>query len=138
MSIDWIERLSADTRSRAIVEQERLLVEVTESIAALMSQLDVHRSELAKRIGRSPAYVTKILRGDNNFTLRTLSDVFFALGRSVHLSLGDPGCEVSPPSTKQSQPLKLNAAAWMQNDWGQIKYTGHPRLVNRSSGDKVA
>lgn len=91
MTAKWIERLQQSSDGLRVVEQERFIMQVTEAIATLLEEQNVSRTELARRIGKSPAFVTKLLRGDNNFTLRTLSDVIFALKRSAHLSLGEIG-----------------------------------------------
>jgi len=49
-----------------------------------------------------------MLRGDNNFTLRKLSDVFYALGQSAHMSLGEIGDQVQiPTKPKNAQAPKL-------------------------------
>ena len=41
----------------------------TEELVALMELRGVNKSELERRIDTSPAYVTKVLRGDTNFTI---------------------------------------------------------------------
>jgi AraC-like DNA-binding protein len=63
----------------------RLELEVTELLCELMEKEKVSRAELARRVGVKPPYVTRILRGQTNLTLKTLSDFFFALGRSVRI-----------------------------------------------------
>ncbi len=55
------------------------MVDATETIARVMEEKGVTRAELAKRIGKSRAFVTQILGGDQNITLRTLADVLYAL-----------------------------------------------------------
>ena len=65
--------------NRRIYEQERLLVDTTELLSRVMEVTGIKRAELAGKIQRSKAYITQILRGDQNLTLKTLSDVFFAL-----------------------------------------------------------
>jgi transcriptional regulator with XRE-family HTH domain len=46
------------------------------------------RVELARRLGASPAYVTKILRGKVNFTLATMVRLSRAVGGELHVQLG--------------------------------------------------
>ncbi len=131
MTTTWIERLGATDEGRRLLEQERLIVEVTEAVATLMSKQDVSRSVLARRIGKSPAFVTKLLRGNNNFTLRTLSDVFSSLGKSMHVTVGELGdgiCSIQQ-STKKS--LNLSSAyrprprpQW-EKEFGALKLTNH-------------
>jgi transcriptional regulator with XRE-family HTH domain len=45
------------------------------------------RSTLAGMIGTSPAYITKILRGDTNFTLDTMVKIAHALDCEVSVQL---------------------------------------------------
>ena len=58
---------------------EGTILEFTEDMVSRMEEQGVSRSELARRIGVSPAYVTKILRGSTNFTLDTMVKVARAL-----------------------------------------------------------
>ena len=124
MTAKWIERLQESDDGRRLIEQERLIMEATEAIATLLEEQNVSRADLARRIGTSSAFVTKLLRGDNNFTLRTLSDVFFALNRSAHLSLCDVGDDIAVGTTKQSAPLRLKSA----NRAGRLGRNGPPSL----------
>lgn len=96
----WQETLSSSDEGRKLIEQERLLLEATEAISRVMEAKGVSRAELARKLERTPAFVTKLLQGDNNFTLRTLSDVFFELGRSVHLELGPLGGATRVPDAE--------------------------------------
>jgi transcriptional regulator with XRE-family HTH domain len=59
----------------------------TAEILAVMEQRGISRSELARRLGASPAYVTKILRGDANFTLASLAKLAAALGAELEIGL---------------------------------------------------
>ena len=70
---------------------EFAILELTEEIGRRMSQLGLSRSELAKRLGTTPAYVTKILRGDANFTLRTIVRLAIALDSEFRCHLQPEG-----------------------------------------------
>jgi transcriptional regulator with XRE-family HTH domain len=65
------------------------IVEFTEDLCRLMKEKDVSRAELAKRIGTSRAYVTKLLGGNANFTLATMVKLAFALDGAVHVHIAD-------------------------------------------------
>ena len=69
-----------------LVEEERLIVAATENIYRLMRDEGISKAELAKRIGRSRAFVSQILTGERNLTLRTLADVCHALGYRLDFS----------------------------------------------------
>jgi transcriptional regulator with XRE-family HTH domain len=136
MTAKWIERLRESVEGRRLIERERLIMQATEAIATLLQDQDVSRAELARRIGKSPAFVTKVLRGDNNFTLRTLSDIFFALNRSAHLSLGDVGDVIALCTTRPSAPHCLESANW--GNPPRAKWADQPRLMRVGNSEGIA
>jgi transcriptional regulator with XRE-family HTH domain len=78
-------RKNADVAGAKLDKQEQLLFDATELISRAMVQQRVSKSDLAKRIGKSKAYVTQVLGGRTNMTLRTLSDLANAVGYEVEL-----------------------------------------------------
>lgn len=66
------------------------VVEFTTDIGRLMNEQGVSRAELARRLGTSRAYVTKLLGGNANFTLETMTKVAMALGTVVHVHVAPP------------------------------------------------
>src|SRR4051794_9433096 len=46
------------------------------------------RSQIARILGADKAFITKKLTGTSNMTIETLSDLAFAMGRDVTVSLG--------------------------------------------------
>lgn len=100
--------MAGETQSGGAPETEAVLVSgeaggseaVTRALIARMDRLGVSRSELARRLGTSPAYVTKILRGDTNFTLGSLAKIAEALGSRLELRL-----EPAAPAAGGPAPL---------------------------------
>jgi len=72
---------------------ERAILRVAEEIALAMERAGISRSELARRLGASPAYVTKILRGNANFTLDSLARIAYSLGGEFRFHLAPKGVE---------------------------------------------
>jgi antitoxin component HigA of HigAB toxin-antitoxin module len=62
-----------------IFEEERVLVDAAELVSTAMELRGINRSELATKLNCSKAYVTQVLRGSQNLTLKTLVDVFYGL-----------------------------------------------------------
>lgn len=79
------EEFLESSENRKLFEQERLLVEATELFSELMEKKRVSRAQLAQKIGKSKAFVTQLLRGSHNMTLRTVADLFGALDHKVCL-----------------------------------------------------
>ena len=95
------QRLTATPRGRRLLEQELLLVSAAELISARMQEKKVTRAELAARIGKSKSFVTQILRGQHNMTLRTLADLAWALDARVQLRNTAWTVEIQSPATKR-------------------------------------
>jgi transcriptional regulator with XRE-family HTH domain len=65
-----------------LLAQERLILDATEAVVGLLEEEKVSRQELARRLGKSKGFVSQLLSGERNMTLRTLADLGHALGRS--------------------------------------------------------
>lgn len=88
MSETLTERLTKTREGMRLYQQERAILDVTELVCQVMEEQDVSRSELAQRIGKTKGYITQLLDGRRNMTVRTISDVFTALDRAVHFQEG--------------------------------------------------
>ncbi len=66
----------------------KVIQDFTEDLYRLMEQRDISKTELARRIGSSPAYVTKVLRGDTNFTVETMVRLSRAVGGELCVHVG--------------------------------------------------
>lgn len=53
------------------------------SIQNRLDQLGMNRKQLAKALGVSPSYVTKVLKGDENLTIRTMTLLAFHLDADI-------------------------------------------------------
>jgi len=60
--------------------RENLVFNVTEDLLLMLEDLDISKSELAKRLGKSKSYVSQVLSGSRNMTLGSFSDICYALG----------------------------------------------------------
>ena len=62
-----------------LVRQEELILDVTERLTQALDDAGVTKTELAKRLGKSPGYVSQVFGGGRSLTLRTISDIATAL-----------------------------------------------------------
>jgi len=58
---------------------EKVIIDFTEKVVAAMRERDMSRVELALRLGVSKAFVTKLLNGNPNLTIRTMVSLAAAL-----------------------------------------------------------
>jgi transcriptional regulator with XRE-family HTH domain len=84
-TIEQFNQMAEEARQSVGYWAEIPITEFTEDICRLMDEQGVSRAELARRLGTSRAYVTKLLGGDANFTLQTMTRVAMALGAAVHV-----------------------------------------------------
>jgi transcriptional regulator with XRE-family HTH domain len=80
MTKTLVEEYVEDPTHMRLFQQERAIYEVTELLELLMTELGVNRAELAKRLGKSRGWVTQLLDGEANKTIRTVADAFAVLG----------------------------------------------------------
>src|SRR5882672_2297342 len=79
MAKDFQEILN-QVKSSESYDKEVLRGEISDQIACLMEEQEITKAELARRLHKSRAYVTKILQGNANFTLDTLVQLARVLG----------------------------------------------------------
>jgi transcriptional regulator with XRE-family HTH domain len=85
---DFLEQWANQSKANAkLVAQELLITEVTEEIWKAMEEAGVNKAELAKQMGTTKGYVSQVLSGSRNMTLRTLADICFALSNKPTISL---------------------------------------------------
>jgi transcriptional regulator with XRE-family HTH domain len=94
-----VEEFTSTPEGMAAYERERAILEVTILIRRILKEENLTKSDLASRMGRSKSYVTQLLDGRANMTVRTIADVMTALGRSLHFAEGPLGASVSPSAT---------------------------------------
>ncbi|MDB4893592.1 MAG: hypothetical protein JWL61_5447 [Gemmatimonadetes bacterium] len=97
--------LIADDEVRYFAQDAAILA-VTEAINDAMEALGVTRAELARRLKRTPGFISQVLSGSRNMTIKTFADIALALGlqlRNVELS---PVGEMRVPYDSMDQWLE--------------------------------
>ena len=67
----------------------------TEDLLRRMSLKQMNNSELATAAGVSPAYITKVLRGTENFTLETMTKLAMAVDGKLRIHIADRDASTS-------------------------------------------
>ncbi|MGH9438172.1 MAG: helix-turn-helix domain-containing protein [Terriglobia bacterium] len=88
----------------------------TEDLLARMSAKKMNQAALAEAANVSPAYITKVLRGSENFTLETMAKLAMAVGGKVRIHIADQSActywidsisGIAPQSKPATQALSL-------------------------------
>jgi len=80
MARTLVEEFVADPQNMRMFQQERAIYEITELIESVMEKQGISRSALAIRLGKTKGWVTQLLDGETNKTIRTVADVLAVLG----------------------------------------------------------
>jgi transcriptional regulator with XRE-family HTH domain len=116
------EILMEDPEFRRLLSIEALVAEASELIAKLMADQNVTKAELARRLGKSRSWVTQMLSGRANVTVRTLAEVAYALDAEVKM-------RSQPPRWKSSaKPL---GSGWQPVSFKMDSYTVDPPAVSQ-------
>lgn len=100
---DTLQAASNDVRR--LLRKEELILEVTESITRAMSAQKLTKAQLARRLGKTPGFVTQILSGGRNLTLATIAEVCDALRQDVRIELIPSGRVAQLPSPDRGQEV---------------------------------
>jgi transcriptional regulator with XRE-family HTH domain len=68
---------------------EGLMLELNEQILELLYKKGMTRKQLAKELGVSPAYITKLLNGNPNLTLKSLVKIATVMDVSLSINIGE-------------------------------------------------
>lgn len=74
-----------DPEFARLMAQGDLIMEVTETLCQLLEKEKLSRKELADRLGKTKGFVSQLLNGGRNLTLRTVADILHVLGYKVSL-----------------------------------------------------
>jgi transcriptional regulator with XRE-family HTH domain len=82
-----LKELIASARSSVAYWTELAALDYTSALWVAMRRGDVSQVELANRIGKKPAYISRVLNGAPNITIRTMVEMALALGMRVQITL---------------------------------------------------
>jgi transcriptional regulator with XRE-family HTH domain len=111
-----------DPSLHRLVRQEEFILEVTEALSRALTESGMTQSKLAEKLGCTRGFVSQVLAGGRNLTLRTVSDIALALGVKPQFSLDTFGeqseCMVGSIDVsqyaKRSPKIVLRASAFSQ------------------------
>ncbi len=92
------------------------VTDFTDDLCRHMNEKEISRAELARRMGTSRAYITKLLGGNANFTLTTMVKLAMAVGGAVRVHISDQKAvtrwhdEIPGRKAKAGSPIKRGRA----------------------------
>jgi len=84
---EWYQKTLDEVKGTLEYELEGVLIDVTEQMVLQLERKEMSRSDLARSLEVSSAYITKLLSGRPNMTVETLVKVFKALGCKIRFEV---------------------------------------------------
>jgi|LGVF01.1.fsa_nt_gb transcriptional regulator with XRE-family HTH domain len=108
--------LFADLKKDDSFWTQKAIVEFSVELTRLMDKRGITKKEFAKKINSSQAYVTKVFRGNANFTIETMVKLARALDGNISLHI-TPKEEKTPNwyraiDGKLKQPTRVPTVNW--------------------------
>jgi len=110
-------RMEKDKDLKKLYLEERLILRVTNVISGCMEEQKVKKVDLAERVGCSKGYITQILDGTANLTLKTISNVLFELGSTL---------TVKAESIKELVEGKRERLSFLRTGYSPTPWRGDP------------
>jgi len=87
---DKIDRFRDDVE----FQTEEAMLELNERIVQIMEEKGINRVKLANLLGVSKAFITKLLNGNPNLTIKSMVSIAHALGCELDIDICPKGFEV--------------------------------------------
>ena len=69
--------------------KEAAILDFTDELGRRMKEQGINKAELARRIGKSSPYITKVFQGNTNLTLKSMAKLALAVDARVNIHLSD-------------------------------------------------
>ncbi|OGP89210.1 MAG: hypothetical protein A2157_12020 [Deltaproteobacteria bacterium RBG_16_47_11] len=97
-----------EARGRDTYWVASMILDFTEGLHNIMEANGITRSDLARRLGVSPAYITKVLRGNVNFTVDSMVRLVKAAGGEISIQVA-PKAQMKRNNHYRKQGIKKAA-----------------------------
>lgn len=81
------DELLQDKQFARLMAQENLIMEVSESICKILEMEKIKRKDLAKRLGKTKGFISQVLNGGRNITLRTVADIAHSIDYDINFNM---------------------------------------------------
>lgn len=86
-SKEWYKEKIGKFRNDVDFMTETVIVDFTEKIVGKMKKTGLSRADFAQRLGVSKPFVTKLLNGNPNLTVKSMVSIAHALGCELNIKL---------------------------------------------------
>ncbi len=98
MTKSWLESKIDSPEKERLCAEEELILQTSELLVEAQEQSGMSRLELAQKLGVSAAFISQVLNGHRNMTLKTAAALAWGLGQKIRIEL--VACDDETTSTK--------------------------------------
>jgi transcriptional regulator with XRE-family HTH domain len=105
------DKLMLDPEFKKLYAIEGLIADTAQLIWDLLERRNMKQADLARLLNKTPAFVSQLLNGKANMTLRTLAEVVYALGATVKINAQDESkspCEAMDDSEMHTHRIHFS------------------------------
>lgn len=126
--------LDESSENRRLFAQEGLILEVSKAIYAALEKFGKKKVDIANALNVNKAYISQVLSGSRNMTLRTLSDICFAIGIEPVISIDRHD---SPELVRLRQLLKTARTLIWYSNWAARKMAQNHSAPHHAEVDSL-
>ncbi|MFY9853973.1 MAG: helix-turn-helix transcriptional regulator [Terracidiphilus sp.] len=104
------DELMLDPEFRKLYAVEGLIADTAQLIWDLLERKNMKQADLARLLNKTPAFVSQLLNGKANMTVRTLAEVVYVLGATVAIDTHDESksaCEAAEDLQMQTFQIRI-------------------------------
>ena len=117
-----LDSLFESVRTKDIYWTSKAILEFTSDLYQLMKQKNWNKADMARTLKTSQAYMTKVFKGEANFTIDSMVRLTRALGGKVHIHVVADNVDVRWFDVIKGE--KKTAASWKSNEFEKITSEG--------------
>ena len=129
--------------NRRLLCQEAFILEATEKLSEALEGEGITKAELANRLGTTKGFVSQVLAGGRNLTLRTIADFSTVLGCEPRIEIHRLTGRMRLTEFCTIKPLTLEGKPWGEKQgsayhWKRPTIQAKPRMVPQREIEGVA
>ncbi|MDP8244803.1 MAG: helix-turn-helix transcriptional regulator [Candidatus Hinthialibacter antarcticus] len=104
---DWFQNLEDEFKDDPRYALEDVLLDFSEMICKAMEEQRISKSELAKKMGKQPSWLSRILGAEHNLTFLTAVEIAMALDMNLKVSWKPTKQAASKSSSKNGKQNRV-------------------------------
>lgn len=126
-SLQWYQSLEHDDDYWV----ESAKVDFAVAMERLMKQRNIRKKDIAEQLHTSPAYITKVMRGDVNLTIESMVKLSRAVDGDLHIHIAPKAAKVRWAEVIRCQEPAQQESKWIStNSWVSKARAGrHERIT---------